>query len=151
MRNSVPVSGAYFALVSILVLSLTCVQKSALAEESTPLNNKIEAPQSGSPEMFPWTAMTRRSRTTPPLTAHDERAALEAIHFALREVADGSVFVWRRQKGNLKGLVKPTSSFRDTGGALCRHLQFSVSHGDRTREIESIACRTKDGSWTLSG
>jgi len=123
----------------------------AAAEELTSPVKKFDKPFTRYLEYWPKTTLTRRSSPSKPLNARDQRAALEAIHFALREVADGSVFVWRRQTGTLKGQVKPTTSFRDAQGAVCRHIIFSISHAEITREIESIACRQNDGSWTLSG
>ena len=138
-------------LLVLTLISSALFLNSATAEDSTPPVKKFDQPYSGNLEQWPLTTLTRRSSPTKPLNAGDQRAALEAIHFALREVADGSVFVWRRQTGALRGLVKPTSSFRDAEGAVCRHLIFSMSHAETTREIESIACRQNDGSWKLSG
>lgn len=79
----------------------------------------------------------------------DERAALQALQFALNEVGDGSTFVWHRKKGVLSGSIKPTAVFVDDNNRLCRHLVFSLSAGDRTNTIEGIACRTEDGFWRL--
>lgn len=81
----------------------------------------------------------------------DKRATLEAIRFALTEVADGATYVWRRQSGPLKGIVRPTSSFRDGTGRVCRHLVLGVSLGRLKRKIEGIACREGTGRWSLSG
>lgn len=85
------------------------------------------------------------------LGAADQQAALEAINFALTEVGDGSTFVWRRQVGQLKGIVRPTSSFRDASGRICRHIVFAVAIGDTRKKVEGIACRADNGSWSLSG
>ena len=154
MCNKASVSRAAAALISILFVMSVAFAEIAVADQTI----KSTAGSSGKTETnlkitkeSPWTTMIRRSRPTKPLNRNDQRAALEAIHYALREVADGSIFVWRRQKGILNGQVKPTSSFRDDKGAICRHLVFTISHADNTRQIESIACRKNDGSWTLSG
>lgn len=79
----------------------------------------------------------------------DERAALQALQFALNEVGDGSTFVWHRKKGVLSGKIRPTAVFVDDNERLCRHLVFSLSAGDRTSTIEGIACRTESGLWKL--
>ncbi len=79
----------------------------------------------------------------------DERAALQALQFALNEVGDGSTFVWHRKKGVLSGKIKPTAVFVDDKDRLCRHLVFTLTAGDRNSTIEGIACRTDDGLWKL--
>jgi len=81
----------------------------------------------------------------------DKRATLEAIRFALTEVADGATFVWRRPAGPLHGIVRPTSSFRDGDGKICRHIVLGVAVGPVRRKVEGIACRAIDGLWSLSG
>ena len=151
MCNNDSVSGAAIALISALFLVAAFFSETALAEDATKLAPAHQKPASKNLKPHPWSAMIRRPTRIKRLNAHDQRAALQAIHFALREVADGSIFVWHRPKGNLNGRVKPTSSFRDAKGSVCRHLEFTISHGDRTKQIESIACRKGDGSWSLSG
>jgi len=79
----------------------------------------------------------------------DERAALQALQFALNEVGDGSTFVWHRKAGALTGTVRPTAAFINDRKRLCRHLVFSLSVGNRTSSIEGIACRTEEGYWQL--
>ncbi|MGI9406426.1 MAG: hypothetical protein ACR2O4_08655 [Hyphomicrobiaceae bacterium] len=79
----------------------------------------------------------------------DERAALQALQFALNEVGDGATFVWHRKAGAVSGTVRPTAVFIDDKQRLCRHVVFSLSAGDRTSTIEGIACRTKTGLWQL--
>ena len=81
----------------------------------------------------------------------DKRATLEAIRYALTEVADGATYVWRRQAGPLRGIVRPTASFRDEDGRICRHIVLGVAIGIIRRKIEGIACRGPDGRWALSG
>ena len=81
----------------------------------------------------------------------DELAALEAIGIALTEVGDGSTFVWQRGNGRINGVVKPTASFRDTTGRICRHLELVLAARGRTAKIEGVACRLGDGRWELDG
>jgi surface antigen len=50
----------------------------------------------------------------------------------------------------LEGRVKPVSAFRDDHGRVCRHLVYSISLGGYSREIEGVACRELDGSWSLA-
>jgi 17 kDa outer membrane surface antigen len=81
----------------------------------------------------------------------DEIAALEAVRIALSEVGDGSTFVWRRENGRLSGVIKPTSSFKNVDGKICRHLIIVLAAGARTSKIEGVACRLGNGRWELDG
>ena len=81
----------------------------------------------------------------------DEIATLEAVHVALTEAGDGSIFVWKRQNGRLSGMIKPTSSFRNVDGKICRHLIIVLAAGPRTSKIEGVACRLGNGRWELDG
>jgi hypothetical protein len=83
--------------------------------------------------------------------ASDEIAALSAIGRALREVADGSSYVWYRYHGHLSGVVQPTASFIDATGRICRHILVILTTGARTGRVEGIACRLPDGNWQLEG
>jgi hypothetical protein len=85
------------------------------------------------------------------LNAIDEVAALEAVQWALTEVADGATFVWHRQHGRLSGLVQPTSSFKDASDRICRHLVMMLTSGGYSRKAEGVACRQADGVWLLEG
>lgn len=83
------------------------------------------------------------------LNEKDEIAALERIQYALDEVGDGSVYVWRRWHGNLSGVIHPTTSFKDKNGKICRHLVVLMTTGKHSKRIESIACRLPSGRWQL--
>jgi surface antigen len=86
-----------------------------------------------------------------PLDVNDEIAALESVQFALSEVADGSTYVWHRTHGRLSGLVKPTSSFKDANGQVCRHILVVLNGTDSTQKTEAVACRLASGVWQLDG
>ncbi len=81
----------------------------------------------------------------------DEVAALESVQLALSEVGDGASYVWHRRHGRLSGIVQPTSSFKDAGGGICRHIVVMLSAGTETKKTEGIACRLADGRWQLEG
>jgi hypothetical protein len=85
------------------------------------------------------------------LDEKDEIAALESVQLALSRMGDGTAFVWRLKNGRLAGVVKPTSSFRNGGGAVCRHLEMLLTTGLKTRKTEGIACRLANGRWQLEG
>ena len=85
------------------------------------------------------------------LSSHDHDAALEAIQIALMEVQDGASYVWRRQHGLLNGIVRPTKSFLDRRGRVCRHIVVLLNSGQFSRKTEGIACRQSDGIWSLEG
>jgi surface antigen len=82
------------------------------------------------------------------LDQSDEYAALESVQFALTEVADGASYIWHREHGNLSGLVKPVSSFKDTRGNVCRHAVIVLS-AHSTKRTEIVACRLPTGIWQL--
>lgn len=81
----------------------------------------------------------------------DEVAALESVQLALSEVGDGASYVWHRRHGRLSGIVQPTTSFKDAGGGVCRHVVVLLSAGTETKKTEGIACRLPDGRWQLDG
>ena len=96
--------------------------------------------------------------TTPSLDAlkaklgpDDPIAALEAVAYALDEVADGATYVWQRADGPLQGTVKPVDSFLDDNGALCRRLSVTLMLGEASRWTEAVACRDEAGHWTING
>lgn len=81
----------------------------------------------------------------------DEIAALESIQVGLTRMDDGTAFVWRRTNGRLSGVVRPTTSFRNANGALCRHVVVLLTTGFKTRTAEGVACRSADRRWVLEG
>ena len=101
--------------------------------------------------IYPSPATTELTVPARQLDANDEIAALERIQYALTEVGDGATYVWRRWHGRLSGIVQPTSSFRDAGGKVCRHMVVLLTTGQRTKKMEGIACRLPNGRWQLDG
>jgi surface antigen len=87
----------------------------------------------------------------PSLDEGDEVAALESVQLALSKVGDGASYVWHRSNGRLSGIVQPTRSFRNSAGAVCRHLILMLTTGDKTRKTEGVACRAENGIWKLEG
>jgi hypothetical protein len=85
------------------------------------------------------------------LDGSDRQAAAQALQLALSELGDGVTLVWRRPEHALEGRIKPMSAFRDDHGRICRHIVYSLSLGGYAREIEGVACRELDGSWSLAG
>ena len=87
----------------------------------------------------------------PHLDEADEIAALESIQVGLSRMDDGAPFVWKHANGRLSGIVRPTSSFRNAKGALCRHVVVLLTTGYKTRTAEGVACRAADRRWVLEG
>lgn len=85
------------------------------------------------------------------LDESDEIAALESIQVGLSRMDDGTPFVWKRSNGRLSGIVRPTSSFRNAAGSLCRHVVVLLTTGYRTRTAEGVACRSANRRWVLEG
>jgi hypothetical protein len=85
------------------------------------------------------------------LDENDEVAALDAIRVALTEVGDGVTYVWHLRNGRLSGIVRPTASFKDVAGKVCRHIEVTMTTGRQSGRVEGIACRLPDGRWQLDG
>jgi surface antigen len=85
------------------------------------------------------------------LDRSDRVAAVQALELALSELGDGVTLVWQRPERGLVGRIKPVSAFRDDRGRVCRHVLYSLALGTYRRQIEGVACRESDGSWSLSG
>lgn len=85
------------------------------------------------------------------LTEHDEIAALESIQMGLSQMDDGTPFVWRHDNGRLSGIVRPTVSFRNAEGQVCRHVVVLLTTGYKTSTAEGIACRLPNRRWVLEG
>lgn len=83
--------------------------------------------------------------------ADHEFALLRNLQVALTRVADGSTYVWHSTDGRLSGTIRPTASFRDARGELCRHLVIGLSSEKSARTLEGIACRGAHGIWSLEG
>ena len=119
---------------------------SSKSSPSTPASVETDAPRTNQG----WA--TRIIKPPRHFSADDRDAALEAIQFTLSEVADGATFVWFTKKSNMKGHVRPTASFRDKDGRICRHLKFSVRASLLLiHKIEGVACRSASGTWSLDG
>jgi surface antigen len=71
---------------------------------------------------------------------------VQALDLALSELGDGVTLVWQRPERRLVGRIKP-----DDKGRVCRHVIYSLALGAYQRQIEGVACREPDGSWSLSG
>jgi surface antigen len=85
------------------------------------------------------------------LDRSDRVAAVQALELALSELGDGVTLVWQRLERGLIGRIRPVSAFRDDRGRVCRHVIYSLALGTYQRQIEGVACREQDGSWSLSG
>ncbi|MGD9503048.1 MAG: RT0821/Lpp0805 family surface protein [Methyloceanibacter sp.] len=81
----------------------------------------------------------------------DRIAARRALDFALSELGDGATLVWRRPERGLVGRVKPVAAFRDAKGRVCRTVVYALARGGYQQEIEGVACRELDGSWSHAG
>lgn len=112
------------------------------ADPDTRPDRTFPSPRRPLPSIPPYTA---------PPQPGDDIAVLEAIEIALTEASDGSTYVWRRDHGRLAGAFRPTSTFRDADGRMCRHLELRLRLGSYQRTIEGIACRARNGVWQLEG
>lgn len=83
------------------------------------------------------------------LGTSDQVAALQALQSALNQVGDGGTYIWKKHDTRLKGIIKPTTAFRNAHGQVCRHVIYALSIGDYRKQIEIIACREAGGRWRL--
>ena len=83
------------------------------------------------------------------LDRSDRVAAMQALDLALSELGDGVTLVWQRSERGLVGRIEPVSVFRDDAGRVCRHVVYSLALGAYQRQIEGVACREPDGTWSL--
>ncbi len=81
----------------------------------------------------------------------DRITAQKALQLALSELGDGVTLVWQRPERGLVGRIRPVSAFRDDKGRVCRNVAYSLTLGTYQREIQGVACREQDGSWSLAG
>lgn len=85
------------------------------------------------------------------LSGEDKLATLRTLHMVLGHIEDGATYVWHRGHGRLSGAFRPTRSFRDNDGRLCRHIVMQLVAGLYGRKSEGIACRSQSGQWHLEG
>lgn len=95
----------------------------------------------------PGSAQQRPPAAAVSLTEGDRVAALESVQFALSELGDGASYVWHRGHGKLSGVIRPTQSFVDGKGRVCRHVIVLFSTGEKSRSTEAVACRLDNGVW----
>jgi surface antigen len=115
--------------------------------QSPPIRRRAPAPTASSrPPARPRPKLAEQS-----LNENDEIAALEAIRVALTEVGDGVTYVWHERNGRLSGIVRPTASFKDVAGKVCRHIELIMTTDTQSGRVEGIACRLPDGRWQLDG
>ena len=74
---------------------------------------------------------------------------LTAIQYALKQVADGSSYLWHHKKSRLKGRIKPTVTYLNKSGQLCRHIYISLSYITAHKTSQALACRNNSGQWSL--
>lgn len=93
----------------------------------------------------------RRNDPRTRLTSRHEIAAMDAIQSALDQTADGATFVWHHESGRLSAIIKPTTSFRNSSGNICRHIHLLLNTGAYSRKTEGVACRMLNQIWSLEG
>ena len=110
-----------------------------------------ESGKNGSGKMWSRHKFADFNNAQQALDRNDEIATLETLQLALSEVGDGSTYVWHRYHGRLSGVIKPTASFKDDAGQICRHVIVVLTSGERSERSEGIACRLPTGQWQLQG
>jgi surface antigen len=160
MRHNILACAVSLAFVAGTIIVATGIPTSrAVAAEDKPpsANSQPSCTCPSEPSARPETSWPRpkfaelKQSPVVLLDESDEIAALDAIRFALVEVADGSAYVWHRYHGRLSGVVQPTASFKDAAGNVCRHIITTLASEQSSTKVEGIACRLPDGNWQLDG
>ena len=82
---------------------------------------------------------------------YQKKFALRAIEIALTRVADGGAYRWRYKRSRLEGKVKPTTTYKNAAGQLCRHIHYSLKNGSYQKKSQALACRNTVGNWVIKG
>lgn len=165
MRSTECFSSAVAAVIAVVLLvafTLLGPDWAGAQEAPSPSGPKVQSPPQACScpknDDEDWKAPWRRPKVADARPEQpkvfdtiDELAALEAVHLALTEVGDGQSYIWHRRSGILSGVVRPTASFRNAAGRICRHIEVTLTAGARSKRTEGIACRDKDGAWSLEG
>lgn len=162
MRHvSVPALFACLSLAALFLSPLSARADSSNANDPSAASPDAAGPAADShPSAEPHCTCPEAARPVRPkfadlvpnrLNERDELAALESIQVALTRMDDGTAFVWKHANGRLSGIVRPTSSFRNASGAICRHVVVLLTTGFKTRTAEGVACRSANRRWVLEG
>jgi surface antigen len=153
MRSSSSLFSFYASALTafMLVAAIFFFPDLARAESTGQTGKQGAAPSCSRPNSNSASVKPKLARLAEPLDENDQIAALESVQLALSQVADGSSYVWHRSHGRLSGIVRPTASFKDHKGQVCRHLVVVLNSFDETSKTEAIACRLNTGVWELDG
>ena len=132
---------------AVLLIAFVFISGNSASAEEPRQDSHCACPEAGTKPSRPKFADFRNLT----LDASDEMAALESVQVGLSRMDDGNPFVWKRSNGRLSGIVRPTRSFRNAQGSLCRHVVILLTTGYRTRTTEGVACRAPDRRWVLEG
>jgi hypothetical protein len=147
MRHvSVPALFACFLLSILPLASQSALAGDPGADDRSAAQPRCTCPEAGRPVRPKFADLAPRR-----LDDTDEIAALESIQVALTRMDDGTAFVWKHANGRLSGIVRPTASFRNASGAICRHMVVLLTTGFKTRTAEGVACRGPNRRWVLEG
>ncbi len=148
---SLPIAATFLAVL----LTATCVFPTGLVVAEEPKNQNILSSQDlkvNTQTAVPTPAVQKaQKRVAYSLSRADRIAALESVQFGLSRVSDGSSYIWHRSHGRLSGVVRPTKSFKDRAGKICRHFEVIYVSGDLAKRLETVACRLDNGVWEISG
>lgn len=156
MRPNVSTLYAAIAAAAFVTVAGITLAPELFAAESGPTpagaaEPSCPCPRTGAAMSEPQPGPAPRLDPRARLDDNDRLAALEALQLALTEVGDGSSYVWHARTGRVSGVVKPTQSFKSSGGRICRHIVVVLSAGTHSRKTEGVACRLDSGIWQLDG
>ncbi|MSO93889.1 MAG: hypothetical protein EXQ86_10880 [Rhodospirillales bacterium] len=88
-------------------------------------------------------------RYGPRLIGSDRFVYDRAAQQALAELPDGDMATWSNPDTGNRGMFRPTRSYVEATGGLCRQYRTTVAFRDGVESGNGIACRHSDGGWTL--
>lgn len=120
-------------------------------DSATAAAPKVPLPSRATPGGDRMKPAALRPSFVPAFSRMDRTAALESLQLALSRVADGATYVWHRGHGRLSGVVRPTRSYRDQKGRICREFLVMYASGSHSAKKTTHACRLETGIWSIEG
>ena len=88
-------------------------------------------------------------RYGPRLMGSDRFAYDSAVQRALANLPDGDMATWSNPETGNRGMFRPTRSYVEASGGLCRQYRTTVAFRDGVESGNGIACLHPGGGWTL--
>ncbi len=78
-------------------------------------------------------------------------AAARGLSFALENVPDDHVVLWRHRYSRAGGMVMPLKTYRTSYGQVCREYKYRLAAPGGGQLGFGTACRQNGGGWLVAG